>query len=72
MNEILCNTRKIINSFIRNETIDKILKKYGKVEKLPIDYKIYNKLKGIAAYKRKGENVKVKEYLWVLYKDLYK
>tara|TARA_B100000795_G_scaffold44000_2_gene28865 strand:+ start:5578 stop:6729 length:1152 start_codon:yes stop_codon:yes gene_type:complete len=49
-------------------TIDKILKKYGKVEKLPIDYKIYNKLKGIAAYKRKGENVKVKEYLWILYK----
>ena len=45
-----------------------ILKKYGKVEKLPIDYKIYNKLKGIAAYKRKGENVKVKEYLWILYK----
>jgi hypothetical protein len=32
-----------------------ILKKYGKVEKLPIDYKIYNKLKGIAAYKRKGK-----------------
>jgi len=53
-------------------TIDKILKKYGKVEKLSIDYKIYNKLKGIAAYKRKGDNVKVKEYLWVLYKDLYK
>jgi adenine-specific DNA-methyltransferase len=51
------------------ETIDKILKKYGRVEKLPIDYKIYNKLKGIAAYKRKGENVKVKEYLWILYKD---
>jgi len=51
-------------------TIDKILKKYGNVEKKSIDYKIYNKLKGIAAYKRKGENVKVKEYLWVLYKNL--
>jgi adenine-specific DNA-methyltransferase len=50
-------------------TIDKILKKHGKVEKRPIDYKIYNKLKGIAAYKRKGENVVVKEYLWILYKN---
>lgn len=50
------------------KNIDKILKKYGKVEKIPIDYKVYNKLKGIAAYKRKGENKKVNEYLWVLYK----
>jgi len=50
------------------KTIDKILKRNGKVEKIPIDYKIYNKLKGIAAYKRKGENVKVKEYLWILHK----
>lgn len=46
--------------------IDNILKGRGEVQKIPIDYLVYNKLKGIAAYKRKGENKKVREFLWIV------
>ena len=53
------------------ETLDNILLEYGHVEKIPIDHKVYNKLKGIASYKRKGENKKINEYLWVLDKRVY-
>jgi adenine-specific DNA-methyltransferase len=53
------------------DTLDSILSEYGEVEKIPIDHKIYNKLKGIASYKRKGENKKVNEYLWILDKRVY-
>jgi len=43
-----------------------ILKKYGQVYKIPVEHKTYNKLKGIAAYKRKKKFDKVKEFLWLV------
>ena len=46
--------------------IDEILKEKGEVQKIPIEYLVYNKLKGIASYKRKNENKKVREFLWVV------
>jgi adenine-specific DNA-methyltransferase len=48
------------------ETIDKILNKYGVVYKIPVEHKTYNKLKGIAAYKREKKYVDIKEFLWLV------
>lgn len=49
--------------------LDKILKQYGSVEKIPIVHKTYNKLKGIANYKRKETKKETKEFLWLLEKN---
>jgi adenine-specific DNA-methyltransferase len=46
--------------------MDTILNKYGQVYKIPVEHKTYNKLKGIAAYKRKKKFDKVKEFLWLV------
>lgn len=46
--------------------VDEILQKYGKLVKIPIEHKTYNKFKGIASYKRKKKEVEVKEFLWFL------
>ena len=51
------------------QKIQEILTKYGKVSTIPVDHKTYNKMKGIANYKRKNENVQVKEFLWLLKKS---
>lgn len=48
------------------DELDKILKKYGALTKIPVTHKTYNKLKGIANYKRKKEAIKIKEYIWLL------
>ena len=40
--------------------------KYGKLSKIPVEHKTYNKMKGIANYKRKKENIKINEFLWLL------
>ncbi len=48
------------------DTIDSILSKFGKVEKIPIDHNVYNRLKGISNYKRVKEDKKVQEFLWLL------
>ena len=48
------------------DEMDKILKKKGEVQKIPIEHLVYNKLKGIASYKRQGENKKVREFLWIV------
>jgi adenine-specific DNA-methyltransferase len=48
--------------------LDSILNKYGTVEKIPVTHKTYNKLKGIANYKRKEEKKETKEFLWLLEK----
>jgi len=48
--------------------LDKILKQYGSVEKIPVTHKTYNKLKGIANYKRKETKKETKEFLWLLEK----
>ena len=46
--------------------LDAILSSYGHLQKIPIEHLVYNKLKGIASYKRKNENKKVREFIWVL------
>ena len=53
------------------DTMDEILNKYGKVRKIPVDYTVYNRLKGVSNYKRINENKPVKEYLWLLEKKQY-
>ena len=40
--------------------LDAILSSYGHLQKIPIEHLVYNKLKGIASYKRKNENKKVR------------
>ena len=44
------------------DELEEILSEYGSVSKIPIEHKTYNKLKGIASYKRKKEYKEVKEY----------
>lgn len=46
--------------------IDEILNSKGEVQKIPIEYLVYNKLKGIASYKRTGVNEKVSEFIWLV------
>ena len=36
------------------------------VTKYPIEHKTYNRLKGIANYKRQGKDKEIKEYLWLI------
>ena len=52
------------------ETIDKILRNYGNVTKIPIEHKTYNRMKGISNYKRKKPDVEIKEFLWLVKKKL--
>lgn len=47
-------------------TLEKILKKYGTVTKRPVVHKTYNKLKGIANYKRQKKQKKITEFIWIL------
>ena len=46
--------------------IEKILKSKGKLYVFPLTHKTYNKMKGIAAYKRKEEWSDVKEFMWLV------
>lgn len=46
--------------------LNKIMNKYGSVEKIPIEHSIYNRMKGIASYKREKKDNKVKEFIWLL------
>ena len=46
--------------------IQKILEKKGKVEKIPIDHPTYNRMKGIANYKRQKKNSKIQEFFWLV------
>ena len=48
------------------EIIDNILQNKGKVYKIPVEHAVYNKLVGIAAKKRKKENKKITEFLWLV------
>ena len=47
-------------------TLEKILKSRGTIYKYPIEHKTYNKLKGIANYKRTSQYEDVKEYIWIV------
>ena len=40
--------------------------KYGKLSKYPVEHNVYNKFIGIAAKKRKKQNKKIEEFLWLL------
>lgn len=46
--------------------LEKILEKKGKVYKYPVNHKTYNRLKGIASYKRTSEWEDVKEFIWMV------
>lgn len=48
------------------ENIENILKTRGKLYKFPLTHKTYNKLKGIASYKRESEWSDVKEFMWLV------
>jgi adenine-specific DNA-methyltransferase len=76
MNDLLLNTnaKYIILSYndggiIPIAELDALLAKHGKsVEKIPIDHKTYNRLKGISNYKRTKEYKPVKEFMYVIKK----
>jgi adenine-specific DNA-methyltransferase len=48
--------------------MDELLGKYGIFNKIPVEHKTYNRLKGISNYKREKEYTDVKEFLYVLNK----
>lgn len=48
------------------DRIESILETRGKLYRYEVEHKTYNKLKGIANYKRKEINENVKEYIWML------
>ena len=48
------------------KNLEQILSKRGKVYTMPVDHKTYNRLKGIASYKRKGQWKDVKEFIWLV------
>lgn len=48
------------------EHIETILRTRGKLYKFPLTHKTYNKLKGIASYKRESEWSDVKEFMWLV------
>jgi len=76
INDLLLNTnaKYIILSYndggiIPISDLDALLAKHGKsVEKIPIDHKTYNRLKGISNYKRTKEYKEVKEFMYVIKK----
>ena len=65
------NSKFIILSYnnkgiIPIKKIEKILSQKGKLYKIPVNHKTYNKLKGIASYKREKKWEEVKEYFWLI------
>lgn len=54
------------DGLISLEDMEKILKKKGDVSCVDIEHKTYNRLKGLASYKREGENKKIREMLWMV------
>lgn len=74
LDDLLANTKAkyIILSYndggiIPIAELDTLLAKHGRhVEKIPLDHKTYNRLKGISNYKRTQEYKAVKEYMYVV------
>lgn len=74
LDDLLVNTKAkyIILSYndggiIPIAELDTLLAKHGRhVEKIPLDHKTYNRLKGISNYKRTQEYKAVKEYMYVV------
>lgn len=46
--------------------LDEILSTYGTVKKIPVQHNTYNKLKGLASYKRSEHKENIKEFLWLV------
>ena len=72
-NELIQNTNAqfIIVSYnnggiISFQDMENILKKKGIVHRKDIEHKTYNRLKGIANYRRKKDKVKIRENLWIV------
>jgi adenine-specific DNA-methyltransferase len=53
------------DGIISPEKMAEILGKKGIVELIELEHKTYNRLKGMAEYKRKQDKIKIKEFLWV-------
>lgn len=51
---------------IKPNRMEEILKKYGKVEKITLEHKTYNRYKGVNEQKRQKKDEKISEYLWLL------
>jgi adenine-specific DNA-methyltransferase len=51
------------------DNLNKLLRHYGKVKKIPVEHKTYNRLKGISEYKRTQKKEPIKEYFWLLEKQ---
>lgn len=65
------NAKFIILSYndkgiIPTNNIQNILNQKGKVFRIPVEHKTYNKLKGIASYKREKKWEEVKEFIWLV------
>jgi len=54
------------NGIIPPNKLENILGKFGNLSKFPIEHKTYNKMKGIANWKRKEEKKKIKEMIYLL------
>lgn len=54
------------DGIISKEKMRSILEDKGEVSIIESDHKTYNRLKGMAKYKREKENKKIKEFLWVV------
>lgn len=48
------------------DKLENMLNKYGKLQKKKIEHKTYNKLNGVANYKRKGLKKSLEEYIYIL------
>ena len=58
--------KQLDKGIIPIENLEKILEKRGKIYRYPVDHKTYNKLKGLANYKRTSEWEDVKEFIWMV------
>lgn len=73
LNELIQNTKSkyILLSYnsggiISLQNLQKILERKGEVTKIPIEHKTYNRMKGIANYKRTTKKTKIQEFLWLI------
>lgn len=73
INELIQNTKAkyILLSYnsggiISLQNLQKILERKGQVTKIPIEHKTYNRMKGIANYKRTTNKPKLEEFLWLI------
>ena len=48
------------------DEMDEILRKKGKVEKIPFEHNTYNRYVGIAKKKREKKEEKIKEFIWLV------